>query len=749
MSRPDRSTVLVLIVALAVLGPAAVHFALHATGPFDGAILDESRQHWTADGLIVTALQERPGGLRDDDLVVAVNGQPLEEWAQDLFHPGRWQTELHKGDAATYVVERDGRRQELAIEMGNYPLGRVLARNWGTLLTVIGLQLVGAFVFLKRRAEPAAGALFLMGAAALGSTVHFMGSQVSDTLNGPGFWLHEWLGFAAFTLLIGALLHFTLVFPRPQPLVQRHPIVVPAIYAVLYGATFVWIAANRLVTTDTLAWIARWNRIGPVLTVMAFAASLVAIVTGYRAASDPVSRRQIRWVAFALAVAIAFSVGLSFVPTVVRGETVVSWNIPVGLIVPIAIAIAILRYRLFDIDVIISRTLIWGALSAFVIGIYALVVGLVGEVLDVRRNLGLSLVATGLVALLFQPLRERVQRVVNRFVYGDRDDPYAVVSRLGQRLEATLAPESVLPTIAETVAQALKLPYVAITLRQGEALTASAAYGAPHGDLLTLPLTYQSEPVGELALAARGPSDAFSTADRRLLEDLARQIGIAAHAVRLTEDLQQSRRRIVTAREEERRRLRRDLHDGVGPSLAGITLKLDAARNLLPRDPTAVDTLLAELKAQTQAAISDVRRVVYDLRPPALDELGLVPALREHAARLAGDGLRIAVEAPEHLPALPAAVEVAAYRITLEALTNVVRHAEARGCVVRLTLPDALVIDVTDDGRGLPPDVRAGVGLTAMRERAAELGGTCTVDSTPGHGTRIDVRLPLPREAES
>ncbi|MGH2603998.1 MAG: GAF domain-containing protein, partial [Dehalococcoidia bacterium] len=412
-----------------------------------------------------------------------------------------------------------------------------------------------------RRAEPAAGPLLLVGSAALGSTVHFMGAQISDIVNGPGFWLHQWLAYAGFTLMTGALLHFALVFPRPQPLLRRHPWVVPAIYAFLYGSTLVWIAASRAATTGALAWIARWDTLGPILTVVIFGGVLVAIVTGYRAASDPVSRRQIRWVAFSLAVASAVAMVLAFLPTVVRGTTLISWNLPIGLIVPIAIAFAIFRERLFDIDVIISRTLIWGTLSLFVVGAYGLVVGLVGEILDVRENLGLSLVATGLIALLFQPLRQQVQRVVNRFVYGDRDDPYAVVSRLGQRLEATLAPESVLPTIAETVAQALKLPYVAITLRRGEASTASAAYGAPSGDLLTLPLIYQSEPVGELALATRGPGDAFSTADRRLLEDLARQIGIAAHAVRLTDDLQQSRQRIVTAREEERRRLRRDLHD--------------------------------------------------------------------------------------------------------------------------------------------------------------------------------------------
>jgi signal transduction histidine kinase len=335
--------------------------------------------------------------------------------------------------------------------------------------------------------------------------------------------------------------------------------------------------------------------------------------------------------------------------------------------------------------------------------------------------------------------------LVNKFVYGDRDDPYAIVSRLGERLEATLAPEAVLPTIVETVAQALKLPYAAISLRQGDRLEIAAVCGTAGHGIVNLPLNYQSEPVGELMLAPRSPGDTFSPADRRLLEDLARQVGVAAHAVRLTSEVQRSRERIVTAREEERRRLRRDLHDGLGPSLASLTLKLDAARNLLPSNPARVDSLLVDLKTQTKAAIGDIRRVVYDLRPPALDELGLVAAIREHAARVAGESLQIVIEAPASLPSLPAAAEVAAYRIALEALTNVIRHAGARRCVIRLSLADDLAIEVTDDGRGISETARAGVGLMAMRERAEELGGTCRIESTGGSGTVVIAHLPCRR----
>ncbi len=198
-------------------------------------------------------------------------------------------------------------------------------------------------------------------------------------------------------------------------------------------------------------------------------------------------------------------------------------------------------------------------------------VGYLGALFRTGSTLPISLVATGLVAVLFQPLRELLQRGVNRLLYGQRDEPYRVVSRLGQRLEATLAPEAVLPTIVETVAQALKLPYAAITWQQDGAVVNAATFGKAVDELLHLPLSYQSELIGELVLAPRGPGEFFTPADRALLSDLARQAGVAAHAVRLTADLQrltgelqQSRTELVTTREEERRRLRRDLHDGQG-----------------------------------------------------------------------------------------------------------------------------------------------------------------------------------------
>jgi signal transduction histidine kinase len=486
----------------------------------------------------------------------------------------------------------------------------------------------------------------------------------------------------------------------------------------------------------------------------------------YRRLSNPVQRQQTKWVVFALVVTfmgiagdiVVFDVIPQLSPALSPPDLLsqvigaFAWNI-VPVVVPLAIGIAILRYRLWDIDIIINRTLVYGTLTISIVALYVLVVVGFGALLQAQGNLGIALLATGLVAVVFHPLGSRLQRAVNRLMYGDRDDPYRVLTRLGQRLEATLAPEAVLPTIVETVAQALKLPYAAIALKQDGEFVMMASSGTAPSEVIRLPLVYQSEPVGELRLSPRAPGESFTPADRVLLEDLARQAGIAAHAVRLTADLkrltvdlQRSREYLVTAREEERRRLRRDLHDGLGPQLASLTLKLETARNRMVHDPLA-QTLLSDLAERTQATVADIRRLVYALRPPALDELGLLSALRELTLQYS-DQVIIHLEAPGCLPELPAAVEVAIYRIAQEALTNVVRHAAARHCDMQLTLDESaglLTIAIQDDGCGLPPSRPVGVGMSSMRERAEELGGTWTIEPMPMGGTRVLAWLPSAR----
>ena len=436
------------------------------------------------------------------------------------------------------------------------------------------------------------------------------------------------------------------------------------------------------------------------------------------------------------------------------------------LILAVFTCVAILRYRLYDIDLLINRTLVYGALSAGVVGIYVLTVVGLGALFQARGNLGVSLLATGAVAVLFQPLRNRLQRGVNRLMYGERDDPYAVLSRLGRRLEATIAPEAALTTIVQTIAQALKLPYVAILMKEGEGFRSAAAYGSPTEEPEALPLVYQREEIGRLVIAPRAPGEGFSDTDRRLLEDLSRQAEVAVHAVRLTADLQRSRERLVATREEERRRLRRDLHDGFGPTLASLALGLNVARKLMAGNELQdADGVLARLEHETEETVADVRRLIYGLRPPALDDLGLIAAIRQQAEsqgmvsapidtrtdEYRENELVFRMEAPEELPPLPAAVEVAAYRIAQEAITNIARHARARTCRVRLSVDEAadvLRLEVTDDGVGMPEGRPAGVGLSSMRERALELGGACDVEPISTGGTRVVARLPLPTSEE-
>ncbi len=411
--------------------------------------------------------------------------------------------------------------------------------------------------------------------------------------------------------------------------------------------------------------------------------------------------------------------------------------------IPAAVAIGILRYRLFDIELVINRTVVYGSLTlCIVVGYVAVVSGL--NALISQRGIA-GVLAAGLVAAGFQPLRLRLQRRADRWIYGDRSDPYAALTRLGERLQATLAPDQVVQTVVDSVAEALRLRYAAVEFDRNGTVEVAAAHGdQAAGELRRTPLVYNGEAIADLVVQVP-PGRQLTPPDERLLGDLAQHAGPAVHAVRLNADLQRSRERLVTAREEERRRLRRDLHDGLGPALAGMALKLDAARNR-GQDPN-VDEILSDLRGDTQDAIADVRRVVYELRPPALDELGLVGALREQAARLSGEAgsehkLAVTVEAPETIPPLSAAVEVAAYRIATEAVTNVVRHADARRCFVRLTAEGGLGIEVADDGRGLG-QAKPGVGVSSMRERATELGGACSIGAARGGGTLVRADLPL------
>ncbi len=763
MLRHNRTALVVLIVAILFLTLGVAFVVLRFVTPYDGARLQPGADGvWQSNGVVISPLDEQTNGLRKDDLVVAIDGRSLESFAQALFGWSAPRPQWSIGQKVIYTVVREGRTVNVAVIPTNYPWAAVFAEEWGAIVFALVNLLVAGFVFFKRPDEAAARVLFLGAAGMASATTWSFGLQVSDIVGAAGWWLYVATTSGGYLMVWPAMLHLALIFPQPRPIVLRWRWLIPVIYLVPYTVQFAMMIVTRITVPSALQWLATLGGVvGPIQLVYVTLAIIVG-VRNYRSSRDPISRRQVRWVLFAAGVAGITGIVFGVIPELVVGQALLSWSVLAlfGLLVPLALAFAILRYRLFDIDILINRTLVYGTLTVSTMALYVFIVGYVGNLFQASDRSAIAFLTTGLVAVLFQPMRERLQRWVNRLMYGERDDPYAVLSRLGQRLEATIAPEAVLPTIVETVAQTLKLPYVAIALKQGDELKTVAASGLAIGEPLVLPLVYQSEIIGQLILSPRARGEDFSPADRHLLDNIAREAGVAAHAVRLTTDLQRSRERLVTAREEERRRLRRDLHDGLGPALASLNLKIDAARNLISLDPVTANALLADLKTQTQAAIADIRRLVYELRPPALDELGLVSAIREQGAQYDGNarGLRVSVVAsPQDLPPLPAAVEVAAYRIALEALTNVVRHAHARRCEIRVAWNDVggrkgsplLQLEIVDDGVGLSPRHRTGVGLSSMCERAAELGGTCVIEAAVGGGTRVFARLPLPEKAEA
>ena len=637
----------------------------------------------------------------------------------------------------------------------------------GTGLGVLGFIIVA-------RARNAVGWCFMVAGLSLGLS-SFAESYVQLSLLGgarlPATPLAAWMNGLAQPAGAGVLPLVFLLFPTgraPSPRWRHVQRLWAAAFAVLLTATALR-PGTIYATPDEQGGLEVANPLGvsaleavlEPLVQAAFAAlalvagaALVSLVVRFRRSRGEL-RQQMKWLVYVAALAGVLLLAVIAIELIRSGsesralETVSGvvfglFAALFGLGVPAAVAIAVLRYRLYDIDLVINRTLVYATLAIFITAAYVGVVVGVGSLLGRagEPDLGLSVVATALVAIGFHPARAGVQRVMNRLLYGDRDDPYAAVSRLGRSLEASIPAGEVLARITETVRQALKVPYVAIELGADGAEPATAA-GQPVADPLALPLVYRGETVGRLLVAPRRGTEGFTPPDQRLLEDLARQAGVAAHTVRLTRDLQRSRERLVVAQEDERRRLRRNLHDGLGPTLAGMALELETARGLVRDDGDAADGLLVRLQGQIQDAIADIRRIVYDLRPPSLDQLGLVGALREDGGRLAGAGLALTFEAPDELPPLPAATEVAAYRIALEGISNAVRHAEASTCRVRLHLDGELEVEVRDDGRGIPAGGREGVGLTSMRERAAELGGTFTIERPDGGGTRILARLPV------
>ncbi len=465
-----------------------------------------------------------------------------------------------------------------------------------------------------------------------------------------------------------------------------------------------------------------------VRTLAAFLLGLTALWLRYRR-GDEQQRRQILWLLLAGAIVLAFITPWSLVAGT---PVVVLFSIP---LIPVAVAIAVVRHQLLDIRLVVARVTVWAGLSAIVVVTY---VGLVW-LLDafVSERLGRSAVATVLIALAAAGILPRLQRTVDRHVYGDRRDPALVISRVGEHLSSDS--EAGLPSVVASVGEALRLPYVALRTDEGLLAVAGADTTASTD---VVPLTYRGKLLGELVVGLRPGEKTLAAADRSVLRLVAASLAVAVHATSLSAEVQASRDRLVAAREGERSRLRRDLHDGLGPHLTGVAMKADAARNLIGHDPDLAAQTLAGLASDTRTAIAEVRRVVDGLRPAALEDLGLVEALRAHVEGLATvSPVRVELDSPVLLPALPRVVEVAAYRVATEALNNVIRHAQASVATVRLHADERLDVEVIDNGthtaRWVP-----GVGLQAMAARADELGGSFEAGPLP-NGGRVLATFPL------
>jgi two-component system NarL family sensor kinase len=457
-----------------------------------------------------------------------------------------------------------------------------------------------------------------------------------------------------------------------------------------------------------------------------YLAVIAGLVTRYLRGDDR-TRRQLLWLVLAVIAMVVVNWQRWVLADMSEEGILLLLTVP---LIPVAVTVAILRHQLLDIRLVVSRTVLYAALTGAVIATYAALVALLDGVL---RGIGAPVLATLLIALAFNPARVWLQRGVDRVFYGAGRDPVRAVSAVGDRLAG-----DDLAGVVAGIREALRLPFAA--LRTGDREVASS--GSPPDALHVVPLAYRGERVGELVVGSRTGQSRLAGADLAVLDLLGTPLAVALHATALTEALQASRERLVAATEEERRRLHRELHDSLGPTLTGAAFSADAIGNLVGTDPDRARGLSGELRSQLTAAIGDVRRMVYGLRPPALDELGLVGALRRYAGQLDG-GLRVTVTADEPLPALPAAVEVAAYRIATEALTNVVRHSAARAAVVSLFAGGAaLRLRIDDDSSPANGEWRSGVGLRSMAERAAELGGTCEAGPT-STGGRVAAVLPL------
>ena len=625
-----------------------------------------------------------------------------------------------------------------------------------THLTIaVSSGLVGTWVAWRRPGHPIGWMLLLAGA--LGAWMYAAQPLWTElALAGAPSWVLRtmsvlvvwpWLA-ARSVLLIGA----PSVLPGGRPHGWRRWILVAGVVD-----TVVLCVAQVLVTWDERDdgsipppswWRSAADRVIDVAAMAQWGLGLLAVgglVLVGVVFADQVTRRQTRVFAAAavvLAVPALSSFGRELWPALPWAGD--QWELVASGALPLALGAAVVFDHFLDVRMVVRRTVLFGGLSALAIAAYAVVSAVVNAATD-WGSTSRQGVAAAVLAVALVPAHSWLHRWVEHHVYGQTSRPDLLLAELGQRLRSSSGSRDALIAMADGIRSNLRLPFVAIEVEPRDGHSEEVAVAGERPAITEpFPIEFAGEVLGRLIVGTRTSAEPLRPVERALLGDLAGHAGAVAHDVLLDSQLRLSRQQLVEAREEERRRLRADLHDGLGPTLASVALGMDAAAQQI--DDPELSELLDELTDELRVAIGDIRRLVYGLRPPALDEVGLTRAVEQHAAGLVARStdLNVHVEAAP-LRELPAAVEVAAYRIIMEALTNVARHADARICAVKIEERDgALWIEVDDDGRGVPVNVKPGVGILSMRQRAEELRGGAVVESIPS-GTRLRAWLPLDR----
>jgi len=508
----------------------------------------------------------------------------------------------------------------------------------------------------------------------------------------------------------------------------------------LYPEDFVGrVVLIKPVTSEPVAQAATLS--AALLLVPAVLVALGGLVVRLRRSSG-LERRQV----VVLLAAAALLAAVTALQGVIPAPTDVVLQAAAVALIPLAIGVAVTRHRLYELDTAVCRALVAASLGLCVAGAYLTVFAVLDGVTQHRTGLSAA-VAAGLAGVLLQPLGRRLSAGVDRLYYGLRADPYQVTTRLSADLTASgLDVDRVPAVVCAAVVEGLQLPRAELHL----VVRGSVAAIAAAGDEAAQPrerfeLRHHAETVAWLEVAPRSGETALSERDRSILQGIADQVAPAVAALHLHRELQGSREALVSAREAERFQLRRDLHDGLGASLAGLRLQLESAQALV-HEPTVVALLDRGTRSVAQA-VAEVRTLCEDLRPPGIDELGLPGALAALVERSRSPRLEVSLDVDPVLELGPA-VEVAVYRIVAEALTNTGKHAQATRVDVRVHRTDRLELHVTDDGVGLeraagPADPGTGVGLDSMRRRAEEIGGTLDVTTGSGGGTSVRARLPL------